>query len=181
MKLIFDAYREFIPNFEDFLESLNRPIPTHLRVNALKIEPARLVRELEAKGIHLNQSVAGNDTLFGTPDLALPGHLMEHYLGYIHSQSLTSCLAALILAPQPGSFVLDLCAAPGGKTAHLAQLMRNSGLIMANELFRDRYGLVIATLSRLGVLNTVLTAYPAQEFPGHDCFDYVLADVPCSA
>ena len=180
MKLIFDAYREFIPDFEDFLESLNRPIPTHLRINRLKIEPPLLIRALREKSIQLKKSLAEDETLFWAPDLALPGNLIEYYLVYIHTQTLTSCLASLILAPQPESFVLDLCAAPGGKTAHLAQLMHNSGLITANELFRDRHGLLNTTLARLGVLNTVLTAYPAQEFPKHCFFDYVLADVPCS-
>jgi NOL1/NOP2/sun family putative RNA methylase len=180
MKTLFEEYKEFIPDFKDFLESLYRPIPTHLRINCLKIEPALLIRALAEKGIYLKQSVAGNDTLFWAPDLVLPGNLIEYYLGYIHPQSLTSCLASLILAVKPESFVLDLCAAPGGKTAHLAQLMHNSGLITANELFIDRHGLLSVTLARLGVMNTILTSYPAQEFPLRTSFDYVLADVPCS-
>jgi NOL1/NOP2/sun family putative RNA methylase len=180
MKLLFEEYREFIPDFDDFLESLNYPLPTHLRINLLKVEPHLLVLNLAKKGIYLKKSVAGEETFFWAPDLAAPGNLIEYYLGHIHSQSLTSCLATLILAAKPGSFVLDLCAAPGGKTAHLAQMMNNSGLIVANELFSDRHGLLSVTLARLGVMNTILTSYPSQEFPLRNSFDYVLADVPCS-
>jgi NOL1/NOP2/sun family putative RNA methylase len=180
MKPIFEAYREFIPDYEDFLESLNRSIATHLRINTLKIEPSLLVQALTEQGVLLKKTLPQDETLFWAPDLAQPGHLIEYQLGYIHSQSLTSCLAALALAVQPGCFVLDLCAAPGGKTAQLAQMMQNSGLIVANELFRDRQRLLQNNLARLGVLNAVLTAYPGQEFPKQHSFHHVLADVPCS-
>ena len=80
MKTFFETYREFIPDFDDFLESLNRPIPTHLRINGLKIEPARLVQDLEAKGIHLKKSLAEDETLFWAPNLISPGNLSEYYL-----------------------------------------------------------------------------------------------------
>jgi 16S rRNA C967 or C1407 C5-methylase (RsmB/RsmF family) len=62
----------------------------------------------------------------------------------------------------------------------MAQLMANTGIIVANELHVRRHAPLVHTLSRLGVLNTVLTAYPAQEFPLREAFDFVMADVPCS-
>jgi len=180
MTRLFEEYRDFIPDFDSFLESHARPLPNHLRVNRLKISPVSLVGMLQEKGLSLKAVAVEDDSLVEAPRTLLPGKLLEYFLGYIHPQALTSCLASLVLAPRPNSFVLDLCAAPGGKTSHLAQLMGNTGIIVANELHRRRHAPLSHTLSRLGVLNAVLTAYPAQEFPLRERFDFIMADVPCS-
>jgi len=176
----FECYREIIPDFQNFLESLLKPMPVHLRLNSLKIEPAPLVSMLEEKGIELIPSIEGNNYLYHAPSLKSPGNLLEYLIGYIHPQALTSCMASLALGPEPCSYILDMCASPGGKTSHLAQILNNRGLIVANELYRTRHIPLGHTLARLGVMNVVLTSYPAQEFPRIQQFDYVLADVPCS-
>ncbi len=176
----FDCYKEIIPDFPGFQEILRRPLPVHLRVNQLKTEPAPLVKMLEKQGISLTRAIDWDDSLYIASGLKSPGNLLEYYLGYIHPQALTSCLAQWALSPRPDSIMLDMCAAPGGKTAHLAQWMNNSGLIVANELYPTRHIPLAHTLARLGVLNTVMTAYQAQEFPLKERFDYILADVPCS-
>jgi tRNA (cytosine49-C5)-methyltransferase len=180
MTQLFEEYREFIPDFDLFVESLRTRLPNHLRVNRLKTSPASVVAMLEDKGIPLRAVGLGDDTLYEAPRDLLPGKLLEYFLGYIHPQALTSCMASLLLEPRPDTYVLDLCAAPGGKTSHMAQLMANTGIIVANELHVRRHAPLVHTLSRLGVLNTVLTAYPAQEFPLREAFDFVMADVPCS-
>ena len=177
---LFEEYREIIPEFSLFQESLQRPIPTHLRINRLLVEPASLVHLLEEKGIQLIQSSQRYDTLYLAPGLASPGNLLEYFLGYIHPQALTSAIASIALAPKENSYVLDMCAAPGGKSTHCAQLMNNTGLIVSNDLYVNRHISLGHTLSRLGVLNAMVTGYQAQEFPLKQRFDYVLADVPCS-
>jgi 16S rRNA C967 or C1407 C5-methylase (RsmB/RsmF family) len=106
-----------------------------------------------------------SSSLFHAPHLKSRGNLLEHVLGYIHFQSLTSSIASLVLSPKPESFALDMCASPGGKTSHLAQIMNNTGLIIANEPDRKRNIHLSNNLSRLGALNTVVTGYQAQEFP----------------
>jgi NOL1/NOP2/sun family putative RNA methylase len=178
--MLFEEYREFIPDFDSFVESLRSPLPNHLRVNHLKSPPVPLIPMLQQKGIFLRPVAIEDATFYEAPETLLPGKLLEYFLGYIHPQALTSCLASLALAPRPNSSVLDLCAAPGGKTSHLAQLMGNTGIIVANELHHRRHAPLVHTLSRLGVLNAVLTAYPAQEFPLRQRFDFIMADVPCS-
>lgn len=177
---LFEEYSEIIPEFSLFQESLQRPIPTHLRINRLLIEPASLIHLLEEKGIQLIRSSQRYDILYLTPGLASPGNLLEYFLGYIHPQALTSAIASIALRPKEHSYLLDMCAAPGGKSAHCAQIMNNTGLIVSNDLYTSRHISLGHTLSRLGVLNAVVTGYQAQEFPLKQRFDYVLADVPCS-
>ena len=180
MNPIFECYREIIPEFGRFQESLHKPLPNHIRVNRLKAETDSVVKSLKGKGIHLEKASEKHDTLYLAPTLKSPGNLIEYFLGHIHPQALTSCLASIVLSPGKNSYVLEMCAAPGGKTSHLAQLINNTGLIVANELYPNRHIPLGHTLERLGVLNTVITGYQAQEFPLKQRFDYILADVPCS-
>jgi len=177
---LFEEYSQIIPQFSLFQESLQNPIPTHLRINRLLTEPTSLTTLLKEKGVQLIQSIKRYDTLFLAPGLTSPGNLLEYFLGYIHPQALTSAIASITLAPKESSYLLDMCAAPGGKSAHCAQLMNNTGLIVSNDLYLSRHISLGHTLSRLGVLNTVVTGYQAQEFPLKQRFNYVLADVPCS-
>jgi NOL1/NOP2/sun family putative RNA methylase len=180
MGSLFEWYREIIPDFSSFQESLRQPLPVHFRVNRLKAEPHVVLALLREKGIDIQPADKTVGTFFFAPQLKSLGHLLEYFLGYIHPQALTSCVAALALSPKPGSLILDMCAAPGGKTSHLAELMGNTGLIIANELYANRQIPLAHTLARLGVCNTVVTGYQAQEFPLKQRFDYVLADVPCT-
>ena len=176
----FDGYRDIIPEFNTFKEIIRQPLPVHLRVNRLKIEPDHLLKMFEGQELTVKKTVAWDDSLYLAPGLESPGNLLEYYLGYIHPQALTSCLAPWVLSPRPDTLLLDMCASPGGKTAHLAQWMNNTGLIIANDLYPSRHIPLVHTLARLGVLNTIVTSYQAQEFPLKEGFDYVLADVPCS-
>lgn len=152
----------------------------HVRVNTLKASPGQVVSSLTQKGALLRKSLPDDETLYTAENLASSGNTLEYFMGHIHPQALTSCLVSLALHPEPDSLVLDLCAAPGGKTSHLAQLMGNTGMIVANELYRNRHIPLGNTLTRLGVLNAAVTAYQAQEFPLKQQFDFIVADVPCS-
>ena len=180
MRDFFSPYQDIIPDFDDFLESLYTLPPVHFRVNRLKADPEKLVEIFKERGITLNAMGDEGKRFYEAPDLKSPGNLPEYFSGYIHPQSFTSSLAAMVLDPQKDSFVLDMCSAPGGKTGHMADIMGNSGVIVANELYANRHIVLGHTLTRLGVLNTVYTEYPAQEFPMKQRFDYILADVPCS-
>jgi tRNA (cytosine49-C5)-methyltransferase len=180
MSVAFNEYANFIPGFSDFQEAVARPLPVHVRVNRLKAEPEAVISAMKSRGIGI-LPLSNSFPLFHTLEgVARPGNLPEYHLGYFHPQALTSCLAALVLDPAPYSRVLDMCAAPGGKTAHISELMENRGLIVANELSAVRQSPLGHTLARLGVLNAVVTGYQAQEFPLRNRFDFVLADVPCS-
>jgi 16S rRNA C967 or C1407 C5-methylase (RsmB/RsmF family) len=120
------------------------------------------------------------DELLLVHNLTHPGRLREAWLGYYHPQALTSALVSLIAAPQPGELVCDLCAAPGSKTSHLAQLMHNQGVIVANEPAHARLAMLAYNLKHLGISNVVTTRYTGQNFPRRCKFTRVLVDAPCS-
>ena len=97
-------------------------------------------------------------------------------------QSLSSIMAIEKLAPEPGSKVLDMCAAPGGKTTLMAEIMENQGCITACDIHEHRLKLVEKTAARLGAgcIGTRLLDGTEHDCSLDNCFDYVLADVPCS-
>lgn len=106
--------------------------------------------------------------------------------GLVSRQELVSMLPGLLLEIYPGIKVLDMCAAPGSKTAHIIELMRGEGLIVANDVDAKRASTLIHQLQRSSNNSMVVTSHPAQHFPGigpkHErfLFDRVLCDVPCS-
>ncbi|MEI7653587.1 MAG: RsmB/NOP family class I SAM-dependent RNA methyltransferase [bacterium] len=109
-------------------------------------------------------------------------HLPEFMEGYFYLQNPSSLLPVLALDPQPGEKVLDLAAAPGGKTIHMAIRMDNTGEIIANDLSPGRVARMRRLLTTYGVTSVTATAIPGQrlwtKYPGY--FDRVLLDAPCS-
>ncbi len=103
--------------------------------------------------------------------------------GYIYDQSVPSILVSKILDPQPGDSVLDLNAAPGGKTTHIAQLMQNEGRIVAMDRSRPRLRRLEEHIIRLGIENIEIRAGDSRKVPEEYCewADKVLVDPPCSA
>jgi NOL1/NOP2/sun family putative RNA methylase len=179
-EVYFAPFSQIIPDFAAFCSKLADPLPVHLRMNTLKAPVRETCFRLEQQNILLMKEDPFN-LVYRAENMSQPGHLLEFSLGHLHSQALSSVLAAFALGPEPGEAVLDLCAAPGSKTSLLAQLMQNKGIIVANDRNPDRLIPLRANLKRLGVTNTVITRYPGQNFPRRCFFDRVLVDVPCSA
>jgi NOL1/NOP2/sun family putative RNA methylase len=175
----FAAYADFIPDFQAFCATLHTPPLACLRVNTLRIEPARLRTMLAQHGYQVTPSRIAPELLL-VDSFSSPGTLPEAFFGYYHPQAATSALASLILAPQPGECICDLCAAPGSKTSHMAQLMGDQGLIVANDRLAKRLAMLEHNLRRLGISNVVMTCYAGQNFPLRCKFDRVLVDAPCS-
>ncbi len=103
--------------------------------------------------------------------------------GYIFDQSFPSILVSKILDPQPYEFVLDLCAAPGGKATHIAQIMRNKGCIIAIDRSKPRIKRIKEHILRLGIKNLQVFHGDSRNLPEkyHHCADKILLDPPCSA
>ncbi|UCF10846.1 MAG: NOL1/NOP2/sun family putative RNA methylase [Candidatus Bipolaricaulota bacterium] len=171
-------YRDIIPEWSRFVAASTTAPPDVLRTNTLYVTGEELQTRLERRGVAL-RSLPWED-LFSTSESGL-GRSLEHWLGWFYLQEATQTLPVVALDPRPGEAVLDLCAAPGGKTSQIAARMENCGLLVANEPSGRRHPALLANLNRLGVLNCTVTAYRGESFPGRERFDRILVDAPCSA
>jgi 16S rRNA (cytosine967-C5)-methyltransferase len=161
------------------LERDNAPAENAIRVNELLVTRAEVSAELEALGVGV-RAAPGLDE-----GLVLDGQFDAHGSqlfrdGAIMPQSRASMLVARAVAPEPGQRVLDLCAAPGAKTTHLAALMRNEGEVVAVERHGGRASALAENCERLGATCVQVQEGDAAEPPGGAGFDRVLLDPPCS-
>ncbi len=173
-----DRYREIVPDYVGFRAIQSLPLYNSARINTLKIEREKLLERLEEEGV-LFRSFDWYP-LGLKLDIESPGKLLENLLGFIHIQEELSMVPPLVLDPLPGECVLDLCASPGSKTTQISQMMKNQGLVIANEPSLARVAPLRSNCERLGVLNVAVTRYDGRNFP-RGPFDRVLVDAPCSS
>ena len=109
------------------------------------------------------------------------GNVLEHQLGYIYVQEAASMIPPAVLKPKSGELILDMCAAPGSKASQIAALMKNQGLLIANDVQGNRLKPLGINLQRMGVSNALITQMPGHKFKRTSFrFDKVLVDAPCS-
>ena len=110
------------------------------------------------------------------------GRLALHHAGAFYVQEPSAASAVTVLDPQPGERVLDLCAAPGGKSTQIGSLLNGKGLLWANEVVPNRAEVLLSNLERLGVRNAVVSCCHPDVLCGRlaGFFDRVLVDAPCS-
>ena len=148
---------------------------------ALRLNPARPAAR-EAADPFIDGPVPWEQNGFYLKEGAKPGAGIAHAAGAFYLQEASAMVSAAILRAQPGERILDLCAAPGGKTTQLAASLAGEGLLVSNEPEPGRAKVLAANLERMGVRNAaVVNAYPdalAKRWPGY--FDAVLCDAPCS-
>ena len=160
--------------YPSFLESLERPRAVALRFNPLKgTQPALPFVQAQ---------VPWEPMGFYYDPQSRPGLHPYHEAGVYYLQEASAMSAVALLQPQPGEWVCDLCAAPGGKTTQIAGRMSGEGLLLCNEINPKRAKILSRNMERMGIANALVTnEHPeklAQRFAG--CFDRVLIDAPCS-
>jgi len=172
--------------FNDFSKSLDERPRSGLRVNTLKIS----VEQFE----QISPFVLGEKVPWCQSAFVLPGQDDDgdeqrglgkhpyHLAGLYYLQDPSAMSPAELLGPHPGERVLDLAAAPGGKTTHLAALMAGEGLLVANEIKNKRVGHLAQNSERWGAENVVITNESPERLADHfgAFFDRVLVDAPCS-
>ena len=166
---------------ESLCKADNEARPVSIRCNLLKTTRDALAGSLDAQGVTVEPSglVPEGLLLTGTGPV---GELAGFSEGLFSVQDHGSILVGHVVAPCEGMEVLDMCAAPGGKANHLAELMRNRGRLVAIDVNRARLGLVEREARRLGngIIETIcIDAREVSKAIG-DTFDRVLVDAPCS-
>ncbi len=160
----------------------NTPPKTFARVNALKVDAGKLIERWREENVEydfLTRDWTGENLAFelkAHPPLHLLGSFRA---GWFYVQDPSTLLAPMLLAPQPAETIWDLCAAPGGKTTFMAQLLNNEGKIIASDLDPGRLKLVKDNCARLGVTGVDFTENTKVKTLNIQ-FDRILIDAPCS-
>uniref|UniRef100_A0A034WRG8 Putative ribosomal RNA methyltransferase NOP2 n=1 Tax=Bactrocera dorsalis TaxID=27457 RepID=A0A034WRG8_BACDO len=166
----------------EYLETSEVPRPLTIRTNSLKTRRRDLAAALINRGVNLDP--LGKWTKVGlvvynsqVPLGATPEYLAGHYM----IQGASSMLPVMALAPQENERILDMCSAPGGKGSHIAAIMKNTGVLFANDANRERIKAVVANFHRLGVINAIVSCEDGCKFRNLiSGFDRILLDAPCT-
>ncbi|AWB44178.1 RNA methyltransferase [Paenibacillus sp. CAA11] len=164
-----------------FLHSYNQPRTFGLRINTLKLELGSPVFH-KLEHLFSLRAVPWCPEGFYYEESTRPGRHLYHAAGIYYIQEPSAMSAVQLLDPQPGETILDLAAAPGGKSTQIAARMQGKGVLITNEIHPQRAKILAENIERLGIRNAIVTqATPAElsaKFPL--AFDRIMLDAPCS-
>ncbi len=155
----------------------NTPPPVYARLNTLRATPESLAAAWQTEGVEFKPAAfdwTGEGVVYAMESHPPLTSLASFRQGFFYVQDPSTLLAVQVLNPQPGEAVLDACSAPGGKTALIAQRLKDQGRLVAEDADPSRLTLVTENCRRLGVQGLELAAKK------DDLFDRVLVDAPCS-
>jgi 16S rRNA (cytosine967-C5)-methyltransferase len=164
------------------LEWNNTPPKTFARVNTLKIDAGKLIEKWRKENVEydfVRREQLEENLVFELKSHPPLNSLTSFRDGWFYIQDPSTLLAPKLLDVKPGETILDLCAAPGGKTTFIAQLMNNEGKIVACDISEERLKLIQENCARLGV-TCVETVLSSALDPRPSAFDRILVDAPCS-
>jgi len=166
----------------EFMEASDSQKVLTIRANSLKTKRRELAKNLISRGVNLDPLAEWSKVGLKIYSSSVPiGATPEYLSGQYMLQSASSFLPVLALDPHPGDKILDMCASPGGKTTYIGQLMKNEGLLVANDFKKERIKSLFFNIHRMGIKNSIITNYDGREFAKlFNKFDIVLLDAPCS-
>ncbi|RXT05847.1 NOL1/NOP2/sun family putative RNA methylase [Ammoniphilus sp. CFH 90114] len=167
-----------IDEFDSFIESYNQPAHQGLRINTLKTQ----VEEFLRRSPFSLEPVPWCPTGFYYSEQDRPGKHPYHAAGVYYIQEPSAMSVVEFLQPVPGENILDLCAAPGGKSTQIAAYLQGNGFLVSNEIHPSRSKALSENIERCGIKNALVTNETperlAARFPTF--FDRILVDAPCS-
>lgn len=178
-KMFEERMRQYLgTEFEEFQECLSYPKFSGLRVNTLKITPEELERLLP----YPIKKVPWIENGYYYNSILQPAKHPYYYAGLYYIQEPSAMLPAQALPVQHGERVLDLCAAPGGKSTELAAKLNGTGILVSNDISSSRSQVLLKNIERIGVKNAVvMSEAPEKMVPAfYEYFDKILVDAPCS-
>src|SRR3989344_3378720 len=175
----------------EFLKYCQIPLRRSIRINTMKSSPSGVITRLEKKGYTFKpvpwmfdeklKQYTGYWIEAKTSEEAL-GNSDEHFLGHFYVQEASSMIPPLVLNPKEHELVLDVAAAPGSKTTQMSEMMKNTGLIVANDPNIQRLKALMFNLEKAGAINVALSRMDGSKFSQSKIeFDKILLDAPCSA
>lgn len=178
--------KRWIKNFnltfsEQLCKANNNIPPLTVRINTLKTTRDHAIKLFEKEGLKVNKGRFLDEALNILNIPSIEG-LTSYKEGLFQPQDEASMLVSYILAPQAGQLILDVCGAPGGKSTHIAQLMKNEGKIIVRDIFKHKLKLVDMLAGRLGINIMEIQEHDARILDKTliERADRVLVDAPCS-
>ncbi|KRX24315.1 putative ribosomal RNA methyltransferase NOP2 [Trichinella nelsoni] len=164
----------------EFLQANESQRPLVIRCNTLKIRRKDLAQSLTSRAVNLQPLGKWSKVGLVVYGSQVPiGATPEYMCGFYILQGASSFMPVLALDPQEDEKILDLCAAPGGKSSYISAMMKNTGILISNDVSRDRCKAITSNFHRLGVRNAMVTCLDGRHFK-QILFDRVLLDAPCS-
>lgn len=164
--------------YAEFLKSYDLPFHNGLRINTWKTKPQELLQRM---GVNLKQ-VPWNETGFYLENKKQFSKHPYYQGGLYYIQEASAMLPAKLVNAQPGEKILDMCAAPGGKSTAIGAALKGEGLLISNDISKSRAKALLRNLEGFGIINSIVVSeYPeklSRYFP--EFFDKVLIDAPCS-
>ena len=171
--LLGDEFDEFLKfyNSDDFIKGL--------RVNTLKCSPEKLCSLLD---FELKKTPFCDEGFYIPSDVKSIGNNPLHHAGAFYVQEPSATSAVTMLDVREGDYVLDLCAAPGGKSTQIGAKLNGTGLLWSNEIVRNRANILLSNIERMGISNAVVSNCRPDELCKRleNRFDRILVDAPCS-
>ena len=179
-KTLLQRYYSLIDHPKAFARAIAQPLPSCVWVNPLKTNPEAVAKILQSRNLQF-EPLKWYENAFRVHHWQKPGSTLAFAVGWYNLQEEIALSAVKTLDPQPGEKVLDLCAAPGGKTVQIATQLQGSGMVIANEMQVSRLSPLRSLLDRMGLSNVIMTNYDGRCIPlKNHSFDRVLVDAPCS-
>ncbi len=164
--------------YNRFMEAYKKPRYCGLRVNTLKIEVEEFLKiaPFELRPIPWTKNG------FYYRETESPGRNPYYYAGLYYIQEPSAMYPGIVIDAKPGERILDLCAAPGGKSVQIAAGLKGKGILVANDINSDRVKALVKNIELSGVRNAVVTNEPPEKlaFAFGEYFDKILVDAPCS-
>lgn len=177
----FQRYQDIIPEWQSFVESLMRPLPICIWANTLRTDTTNLEKLLARDGVELQAISWYPWGAYRWNSKTGPGRHWTYWTGLYHVQEEASLIPVLLMNPKSNHRLLDLCAAPGGKSAQMAVRLGNRGSLLANDRNRARMSPLNFMLNRLGLVNVSTTVQDGVNYQRKaGLFDGILVDAPCS-
>lgn len=179
---IIETWRDFYDTefLEELLAAGNETPPTTIRMNWLKVMKPDLMKKLQEKGFEIEEGKVSRNAINVKGSGLLDTEFYK--MGFFTPQDESSMLVAEKLDPKHGEIIMDVCAAPGGKTTAIAERMNNTGKIIASDIYRRKLDLIDREAKRLGITNIETRSWDATRVDSSmlQKADRVLVDAPCS-